>query len=459
MVRKGLNMKKHKLLLFFVLILGIFGLSPNPFSVGLRAQEKVGTGLVLATPEQLRGIPVASRPYAGFELPASVDLSKDMPPPGHQGSQNSCVGWSLAYALKSYQEKIEEGLPYVRNGQVDAARVFSPSFVYNQINKGQNIPISFIDAFNVLSKQGAATWADMPYRNEDYTSMPSTAVRERAKRYSIDYWRLVNIQDTTEVKTHLHAGFPVVIGAKIDKAFISLPAGKLWNSIGEVIGAHAMVVVGYDDSLNAFKLMNSWGSGWGDNGFCWVDYDHFRQVVNEGYVAKDALNGPPMESQQQTEVISQQRQERQAVVTLTNVLHNTYIPDRPDLGYFMKFEGTIDIPPGLGQTDQVAVYFYFDTGGGQRGWPVQSLDRTYSDPNGYAACGTAVYPVPAQRLQTTWQCWIPYSALNTPVGQWVNTMTGPVYQPVETNLLAEAVLFVDNFGVARGPLLSFYVRK
>jgi hypothetical protein len=38
-------------------------------------------------------------------------------------------------------------------------------------------------------------------------------------------------------------------------------------------------------------------------------------------------------------------------------------------------------------------------------------------------------------------------------------MTGPVYQPVETNLLAEAVLFVDNFGVARGPLLSFYVRK
>ena len=43
---------------------------------------------------------------------------------------------------------------------------------------------------------------------------------------------------------------------------------------------HAMVVVGYNDSLygGAFELMNSWGTNWGNEGFIWIrykDFDHF----------------------------------------------------------------------------------------------------------------------------------------------------------------------------------------
>ena len=36
-----------------------------------------------------------------------------------------------------------------------------------------------------------------------------------------------------------------------------------------------MVLVGYDDSQNAFKLINSWGTEWGEEGYAWVDYDYF----------------------------------------------------------------------------------------------------------------------------------------------------------------------------------------
>ncbi|MCK5684281.1 hypothetical protein KAJ27_09165, partial [bacterium] len=35
---------------------------------------------------------------------------------------------------------------------------------------------------------------------------------------------------------------------------------------------HAMLVVGYDDYMQAFLIMNSWGKNWGKNGYCWVDY-------------------------------------------------------------------------------------------------------------------------------------------------------------------------------------------
>ena len=39
-----------------------------------------------------------------------------------------------------------------------------------------------------------------------------------------------------------------------------------------------MVVVGYDDDQNAFRLTNSGGRSGAEGGFGWVDYDFFRQV-------------------------------------------------------------------------------------------------------------------------------------------------------------------------------------
>ena len=38
---------------------------------------------------------------------------------------------------------------------------------------------------------------------------------------------------------------------------------------------HAVLIVGYDDEKDAFKIVNSWGSDWGDEGYGWVSYDFF----------------------------------------------------------------------------------------------------------------------------------------------------------------------------------------
>lgn len=445
------NMKKIGFIVFICLL--VWALP----AFSLQAEKEYATGLVLATPDQLRGVPLAATPYAGEELPRAVDLSPDMPPPGQQGRQNSCVAWALAYALKSYQEKLEEKAPYIKGGTLDPSRLFSPAFIYNQCNQGRNSGVPYVQAFNVLSEQGAATLADMPYEASDFLTQPSDAVKTKARRYRIDYWRQVNIQDLKEVKAQLHAGYPVLIGAKVDEALKMIRSGEKWNSLGEMTGAHAMVVVGYDDDQRAFRLMNSWGTGWAENGFCWVDYDLFRRVVNEGYVVKDALNGPrPTETTPPRPIPP--IIPPQATLAITNILHNTSIPNRPDLGYFMKFEGTLDIPAGLGQRDQVVVFISYNAGG-QKGSAVQSLSPEYADVNGFAACGTGVYPVPPTGLRTTWQCWIPYTALNVPVGRWVTGPTGNVYQYAQTSLFAEALLFIDNFGVARTPLFAFLVNK
>jgi hypothetical protein len=52
---------------------------------------------------------VLGAPGSNPTLPSSVDLSRDFPLPGDQGNQNSCVGWALGYAIKTYQERVELG--------------------------------------------------------------------------------------------------------------------------------------------------------------------------------------------------------------------------------------------------------------------------------------------------------------------------------------------------------------
>src|SRR5574344_227390 len=51
---------------------------------------------------------------------------------------------------------------------------------------------------------------------------------------------------------------------------------------------HAMVLSGYDDSKHAFRVRNSWGPSWGDNGSIWVDYDFFlSSFVFGAFVAQN----------------------------------------------------------------------------------------------------------------------------------------------------------------------------
>jgi hypothetical protein len=48
-------------------------------------------------------------------------------------------------------------------------------------------------------------------------------------------------------------------------------------------GGHAMVVTGYDYGKEAFEIMNSWGTGWGNDGFIWVKFEDFGRFCKYGF--------------------------------------------------------------------------------------------------------------------------------------------------------------------------------
>jgi hypothetical protein len=416
--------------------------------------QEVSTGLKFATPEQLLGVPLASTPFSGEDLPHSFDLADKMPPAGNQGHQSSCVAWSVAYACKSYQEKLEENNSYWNGAELNSDAVFSPAFVYNQINNGVDGGCQFFDALNVLSTQGVVKWRVMPYNETDYITRPSQQQRESGKRYRIDFWRKVNVFDPKEVKAQIRAGYPVMIGTMVDRGFVdggfaSNGQDYFWKNInGQQLGGHAMIVVGYDDDRGGFKVLNSWGRNWGKEGYCWILYSFFPQVVREGYVMKDAVNSP--EDSPRPNPTPDPKAYLNANLKVINVQHNLI---DPPLGTVMRFDGSVDLPQGIGNTIQVVVRFFTNNGNNGKGTPVGSFSPFFMMPDGTAACGTPKLPIQAGN-GIPWFAIMPYQFLNVPRG----TFIWSVYNPATTYLIAEATLYIDDFAVQVGQPIPFFVK-
>jgi C1A family cysteine protease len=157
-------------------------------------------------------------------LPRSIDLTLGNMPVGEQGRQSSCVAWAAGYYYKTYQEAAQHGW--------DASQAdhrFSPSFIYNQINGGVDRGASFPDAFKCLVNSGDTDIKMFTYNQNDYLTQPTGEQREAAKPYrasSYSYiWRGAGGNDVSEIKAHLAAGDPVVLGIPVYQAFYDCKGG------------------------------------------------------------------------------------------------------------------------------------------------------------------------------------------------------------------------------------------
>lgn len=97
-----------------------------------------------------------------------------------------------------------------------------------------------------------------------------------------------------DIRQAVFDGYPVLIGARIREGLKSLK-GPLDTHIAQlkdypstpVTGAHAMVVVGYDDNDASYIVANSWGSQWADGGYFKIDRGHIHADMMDAWVVMD----------------------------------------------------------------------------------------------------------------------------------------------------------------------------
>ena len=219
------------------------------------------------------------------QLPARVDLRPHMTAVEDQQQTSSCVANATAGAYE-YLVKRHQDEPY------DVSRLF---LYYNgRREEGDDIEdagMRIEDAIAGLKDHGACSEETWPFDEDQVNEEPSKEAYDEAAAFVIQDVQVVPT-DLDAWKQALAEGYPIIFGISLFKSFdkhrkpglVPMPSS---NEVSrEKHGGHAMLCVGYSDADDVFIVRNSWGTDWGDEGYCYIPFDY---LMNEDF--NDGLSG------------------------------------------------------------------------------------------------------------------------------------------------------------------------
>lgn len=238
--------------------------------VGPRPQHlRRGTGQLPDAPDTSDGIYRPARTTLAA-LPAAIDWRPLCPEVYDQGS----IGSSVAQAIAG-------GLEFSRRRQ--GIDVFTPARLFIYYIARESVGMQDHDAgatyratLQAVNRYGVPPEAEWPYITEKFTQRPPRRVYQAAVRHAaIAYKRVHGRLD--HLKACLAEGYPVLLGFPVYSSIFAPEVAKtgrvpLPTDGDQQIGGHAVMIVGYDDSEQAFLVQNSWGKDWGIAGFFFLPY-------------------------------------------------------------------------------------------------------------------------------------------------------------------------------------------
>jgi C1A family cysteine protease len=203
------------------------------------------------------------------KLPASVDLRAQCSPVEDQGNLGSCTANALAGALEFLERKDQVAF-------ADLSRLFiyyNERVIEHTVSSDSGAMLR--DGIKTLAKQGVCLEAMWPYVISQFTKKPSASCYKNAATHQItSYQRLLAVD---EMRACLADGYPFVFGFTVYESFESATVARtgtvnMPKPSEKVLGGHAVMAVGYNDTQKRFIIRNSWGTGWGKQGYFTMPY-------------------------------------------------------------------------------------------------------------------------------------------------------------------------------------------
>lgn len=240
------------------------------------------------------------------DLPLKKDLSDFLPAIGDQGQQGSCTAFAVAEAITILYNQAKQKR-YNLSEIMDYTNWYSPAFIFNIGKAKYPYPrsedcsdgISYIDAFLVARDYGVARWPLAKYLSTSNAGCvnkyyPSASVlKQAAKDKIVTFQRLDLDLDLFKNLLAEEPGYPICISVVVDQGYkkaSNKENGCVWSAKSQSIprqvnAKHAMVIVGYDDQKQCFKVLDSKGFQKGEGGFIWLSYKLLEQrVIYDAYV-------------------------------------------------------------------------------------------------------------------------------------------------------------------------------
>ncbi|AFL75559.1 C1 family peptidase [Thiocystis violascens] len=125
-------------------------------------------------------------------------------------------------------------------------------------------------AYDYLINTGSAEEENYPY-----TAVKGACNASVARPFKAAVWGYVNSQvqipSVAELKKALCDYGPLGIAVAVTPAFQAYKSG-VFNESSTANINHAITLIGWDDSKQAWRIKNSWGIGWGESGYMWIAY-------------------------------------------------------------------------------------------------------------------------------------------------------------------------------------------
>lgn len=221
---------------------------------------------------------------AAQKLPKAIDLRPYCSAVVDQGELGSCTANAIVSGLREY-------LDIRSDGDGCCAERLSRLFLYWHERKlegtiDQDAGATIRSGMKVLNKIGVCPERLHPYDITKFRDMPSEQAEAEAVSYRIEsYRRIIGLGG---VKAALAEGKPVVLGFLVYESFESDKVGRTGKVTmpdvlrEQVLGGHAVLAVGYRDGWmgrGEVIIRNSWGTEWGDQGYCYFPYKMFERDI------------------------------------------------------------------------------------------------------------------------------------------------------------------------------------
>jgi len=248
------------------------------------------------------GLPFSAagkKPQKAKSLLVSVDLRQWCSPVEDQGRLGSCTAHAGVGIIEYYERK-----SFGRH--IDASRLFLYKVTRNLMKMGGDTGAHLRSTIGAMVLFGVPPEEYWSYTDslQDFDKEPPAFCYSFAQNYkTIKYYRhdppsAAPESILTRIKTYLVVGHPAMFGftvySSIEQASDSgqIPFPSLRDRIE---GGHAVVAVGYDDRLKirnrfggdgttgALLIRNSWGKGWGEDGYGWLPYEYILRGLAEDF--------------------------------------------------------------------------------------------------------------------------------------------------------------------------------
>jgi C1A family cysteine protease len=217
------------------------------------------------------------------KLPNKVDLRPLMTVVDDQGETPSCVANAVAGAYEYWIKKASK-----QDHQLSRLFVYyNARWRDGSQDRDEGSTIQF--TMEGLTKFGACGQTAWPSDSRLILQRPTAEAYQDAASYKIHDMAQVPLK-VEAWKQALAEGKPIVFGCALFASFndcaeyggiVPMPAPN--DLVEKEHNIHAMCAVGYSESEKVFIVRNSWGTGFGDDGYCYMPFAYLMSPkLNDG---------------------------------------------------------------------------------------------------------------------------------------------------------------------------------